>query len=77
MSENQSQSSSQQSSDDREREVLEQLSASEPSLVREFFDFLKENKKWWLTPIIVVICLLIFLVVLSLSPAAPFIYTLF
>lgn len=77
MSENQSQPSSQPSSDDREREVLEQLSASEPSLVREFIDFLKENKKWWLTPIIVVICLLIFLVVLSLSPAAPFIYTLF
>jgi hypothetical protein len=49
----------------------------EVSLAREFWDFLRENKKWWLTPIIVVIGLLTLVAVLSVSPAAPFIYTLF
>ena len=46
-------------------------------LVREFIDFLGENKKWWLAPIIISILLLGLLVVLGGSAAAPFIYTLF
>ena len=45
-------------------------------LVAEFVAFLKHNKKWWLTPII--ICLLLLAGLLLVSPAAaPFIYTLF
>ncbi len=50
---------------------------SRPGLVREFWDFLKDSKKWWLTPILV--CLLLFgaLVLLGGTAAAPFIYTLF
>lgn len=56
---------------------LAAVEAGEPSLIREFIDFLRDNKKWWLTPIILAIFLLMFLVVLSMSPAAPFIYTLF
>ena len=48
-----------------------------PSLVREFWDFLKDSKKWWLTPIIVCLLLLGALVLLGGSAAAPFIYTLF
>ncbi len=50
---------------------------SRPGLVREFWDFLKDSKKWWLTPIVV--CLLLFgaLVLLGGTAAAPFIYTLF
>ncbi len=54
-----------------------QVEEKDASLVREFVDFLKHNKKWWLIPILVVVGLLMFLVVLSLSPVAPFIYTLF
>ena len=46
-------------------------------IVREFWDFLRHNKKWWLTPIIAVLLLLGILIVLSGSAAAPFIYTLF
>jgi len=48
-----------------------------PGLMREFVDFLKENKKWWLAPIIISILLLGALVILGGSAAAPFIYTLF
>ena len=47
-------------------------------LVAEFWDFLKDNKKWWLAPIILVMLLLGALIVLSQGSAvAPFIYTLF
>jgi len=51
-------------------------SAAEPGLLIEFWDFLKYNKKWWLSPIILVLLLVGLLVFLSSSTAAPFIYTL-
>ena len=43
----------------------------------EFLGFVLNNKKWWLTPIIVVLILVGFLAVLGGSGVAPFIYTLF
>lgn len=50
---------------------------SDPGLLREFAEFLRTNKKWWMAPIIAVILLLSVLVAFAASPAAPFIYTLF
>jgi hypothetical protein len=50
---------------------------SRPSLIKEFFLFLGQNKKWWLLPIVIVMLLLAGLIFLGGSPAAPFIYTLF
>ncbi len=46
------------------------------SFVREILFFLRENKKWWLLPIIIVFVLFGFLVIFG-SSAAPFIYSLF
>lgn len=46
-------------------------------LATEFWEFLKENKKWWLAPIIISIVGLGLLVMLGGTAAAPFIYTLF
>ena len=50
-----------------------------PGLWRELFDLLRQNKQWWLLPII--IALLAFGVLIAItvvSPgAAPFIYSLF
>lgn len=43
----------------------------------ELWAFLRDNKKWWLLPILVVLLLFSALVLLSGSGAAPFIYTLF
>lgn len=43
----------------------------------EFFHFLRHNKKWWLTPILVLLFLLGALVMLSGTGVAPFIYSLF
>jgi hypothetical protein len=43
----------------------------------EFVSFVLHNKKWWLTPIIVILVLVAVLVVLGGSGVAPFIYSLF
>jgi hypothetical protein len=48
---------------------------SSPTLVAEFFDFLRHNKKWWLLPILLVLLLFGVLIFLSGTGAAPFIYT--
>ena len=47
------------------------------SLLSEFWSFLAHNKKWWLLPILIVMLLLGALMALSMTAAAPFIYTLF
>jgi len=45
---------------------------------REFWDFLKVRKKYWLLPILVVLALFGSLIVLSQGTVvAPFIYTIF
>ncbi len=46
-------------------------------LLREFWDFLRYNKKWWLTPIILTLLVLGIFVFLTSTAFAPFIYTLF
>lgn len=55
----------------------EAAQGEEQGLVAEFVQFLKENRKWWLAPILVVLLLMGALILLSGSAAAPFIYTLF
>ncbi|HXV28024.1 MAG TPA: DUF5989 family protein [bacterium] len=47
-------------------------------IVKEFWGFLKVRKKWWLTPIVIFLIFLGFLIVFTQSSAlSPFIYTLF
>ncbi len=48
-----------------------------PSLTAEFLQFIVENKKWWLIPIVLSFGLIGLLAFLSSTGAAPFIYTLF
>jgi hypothetical protein len=48
------------------------------SLLEELWAFMKERKKWWLLPIIVVMVLVGGLLVFAQGSAlAPFIYTIF
>ena len=48
------------------------------SFIKEFWEFLKERKKYWLFPIILVLVLFGGLIILSQGSAiAPFIYTIF
>lgn len=60
--------------------AFEQLASEEAktgTLAGDFWRFLAENKKWWLTPIILALLLIGALLVLSSSAIAPFVYTLF
>jgi len=43
----------------------------------ELWGFLKQNKKWWLLPLIMALLILGLLIVLAGTGLAPFIYTLF
>lgn len=48
-----------------------------PGIVAEFGEFLMTNKKWWLTPIVLMLMIVAGLIFLSGTVAAPFIYSLF
>jgi hypothetical protein len=47
------------------------------SILAEFWEFFRHNKKWWLVPIMILLVLFGVLLLLSGTAAAPFIYTLF
>ena len=62
------------------QEFVDQAEQAPPGIVREFWEFLRDNKKWWITPIVVVLLVVSALVIMSTiggGAAAPFIYTLF
>ncbi|NLY44123.1 MAG: hypothetical protein GX066_09215 [Clostridiaceae bacterium] len=51
---------------------------SKTKLIKEFFEYISENKKLWLMPIFILLGLIAIAVLVSQSQAiAPFIYTLF
>ena len=48
------------------------------SVLADCWYFIRHSKKWWLTPVLVILLLFSILIVLTESSAiAPFIYTLF
>jgi len=63
---------------DENKSTFEKAGArKQASLPREFFAMMKQNKKFWLGPIIVIMLLFGVLIALGSSAAAPFIYSLF
>jgi hypothetical protein len=51
---------------------------SNPSIIREFWEFLKLRKRYWLLPIIIMLGLFSAIIVFTEGSAiAPFIYALF
>lgn len=60
-----------------ENEFEKAAQQKQQSLVSEFIAFLKQNKKFWLLPLIIIMLLLAGLLFLTSTAAAPFIYTLF
>ena len=62
---------------DKSDDFAQHAELPQPGIVREFWDFLRFNKKWWLTPIVVVLLMLGTLIFLGGTAAMPFIYPLF
>ncbi len=61
-----------------EQNEFEQAGNEKPlSLIEEFLVFIRENKKWWLIPILLIFGLIGILVTLSATGVAPFIYPAF
>jgi len=47
-------------------------------LFRELFDFMKEDKLWWMSPILLLLVVMsVFLIVVEGSALAPLIYAMF
>jgi len=63
--------------DSHRKEFERAAGESRGSLLRELVDLLRENKKWWLVPLLAMLLLMGVLVALSGTSVAPFIYTLF
>ncbi len=62
---------------DRVGDFIQQAEQAQVGLVWELWAWLRHNKKWWLSPVVVLLLLVSFLVFLSGTAIAPFIYTLF
>ena len=63
---------------DDELDRFERLANQEqPGIAAEFYEFLRDNKKWWLLPILILIGAFGILVALASTGVAPFIYTMF
>ena len=57
-------------------ETIENISDN-PSIITEFWEFLRENKKFWLIPVIIVLLIMALLIFFSGTAVAPFLYTIF
>jgi hypothetical protein len=58
---------------------FEKASANQANigLIAELWGFLKENRKWWMLPILILLLVLGLLILLGGTGLAPLIYTLF
>lgn len=62
---------------DRQQDFERIANTGRTNVVTEFLGYLRQSKKWWMLPILIVMLGLGVLVLLSSTPVAPFIYTLF
>ena len=58
-------------------EFAREAQAGQQGFLGELWQFLAQNKKWWLTPIVSSLIAFGLLIALGGTAAAPFIYTLF
>jgi len=64
--------------EDKERSEFESAAEEDDlGFIEEFILFLRDNKKWWLIPLIGSLLLVGLIGILAVSGAAPFIYTVF
>ncbi len=59
------------------REFQDLASARPRGIIGEFVEFLWSEKRWWLTPIVLVLLVISLFIVLTNTAVGPFIYVLF
>ena len=64
-------------SDDKKTAFEQAQQEKQAGILKEFFLFLKYNKKYWMIPIVLTLLALAALILLGGTAVAPFIYTLF
>ncbi len=64
-------------SDQKPNEFEQANQQAQAGIVKEFIAFLRENKKFWLIPLLLAFLAIGALLILGGTAAAPFIYTLF
>ena len=64
-------------SDDKKTAFEQAQREKQTGILKEFFLFLKCNKKYWMIPIVLTLLALAALILLGGTAVAPFIYTLF
>lgn len=64
-------------SDDKKTAFEQAQQEKQAGILKEFFLFLKHNRKYWMVPILITLLALAALVLLGGTAVAPFIYTLF
>ena len=64
---------------DKDLSEFEKIAVKESggSFISELWHSMRQNKKWWMAPIIIAVLLFGLLMVLGSSALAPFIYTIF
>ena len=64
-------------SDQNPNEFEKANQQAQTGIVKEFIAFLRENKKFWMIPLLLALLAVGALLILGGTAAAPFIYTLF
>ena len=64
-------------SENKKKSFEQAQQAKQAGILKEFFLFLRYNKKYWMIPILITLLALAVLVLLGGTAIAPFIYTLF
>ena len=64
-------------SDDKKNAFEQAQQEKQAGILKEFYLFLKHNKKYWMIPIVLTLLALAALILLGGTAVAPFIYTLF
>ena len=64
-------------SENKKKAFVQAQQEKQAGIVKEYFLFLRYNKKYWMIPILITLLALAVLVLLGGTAIAPFIYTLF
>ena len=64
-------------SDTKATDFARQAAMKPTTTVGEYVYLLKKTKNWWMAPLLIVFSLFALVMILSSTPVAPFVYTLF